>query len=502
MYNNLILGTGGIPGWLTGSLLRNGPGSTKVGNHEFKHIFDSSALLHRFAFNNGTVSYQCRFLESNTYKQNKAAQRIVISEFGTRACPDPCKTIFHRISNVFNWGEDQSDNAMISIYPIGDEYYTLTEYPIMTRIDPVTLETLQTMDLTHQTGIVHHTAHPHVAADGAVFNLATVPKLDGPHYCVVNFPRFDPDTGHQFTTDEMFDRIRVVASIKCRWPLHPGYMHSFGVTDRYFIIVEQPLSVSLSAAVVNRFKGNPLSNSLKWFQDCPTLIHLISRSDGQTVKTFKSDAFFYLHIINQFEEDGCVVIDICCYRDPSMIDCMYIEALQNLNKNPDYASMFRSRPLRFVLPVDSIPTSVVDDDGKTDYPHVNPETLCNLGCETPRINDCNIGNKYRFFYAISSDVDAENPGMLIKVDTYKKTCTTWSERNVYPSEPIFVPSPDAKDEDDGVVLSSIVWGGTECTNRAGVVVLDAKTWTEIGRATFVTQSPVPKCLHGWYARVV
>lgn len=46
------------------------------------------------------------------------------------------------------------------------------------------------------------------------------------------------------------------------------------------------------------------------------------------VKTFKSDAFFYLHIINQYEENDHVVIDICCYRDPSMIDCMFIEALQ------------------------------------------------------------------------------------------------------------------------------------------------------------------------------
>lgn len=48
------------------------------------------------------------------------------------------------------------------------------------------------MDIARQTGIVHHTAHPHLASDGAVFNLATVPKIDGPHYCVVNFPRVDP----------------------------------------------------------------------------------------------------------------------------------------------------------------------------------------------------------------------------------------------------------------------------------------------------------------------
>lgn len=73
-----------------------------------------------------------------------------------------------------------------------------------------------------------------------------------------------------------------------------------------------------------------------------------------------------------------------------------------------------------------------------------PEQLCNLGCETPRINyeKC-LGVKYRYFYAISSDVDAENPGTLIKVDTNTKTCRTWCEVNCYPSEPVFVPSPDS-----------------------------------------------------------
>lgn len=80
------------------------------------------------------------------------------------------------------------------------------------------------------------------------------------------------ETGLQYSTDEMFSRISVVASIKCRWPLHPGYMHSFGITDNYFVIVEQPLSVSLSTALVNRFNGDPLSNALKWFQDSPVSI--------------------------------------------------------------------------------------------------------------------------------------------------------------------------------------------------------------------------------------
>lgn len=75
--------------------------------------------------------------------------------------------------------------------------------------------------------------------------------------------------------------------------------------------------------------------------------------------------------------------------------------------------MFRSRPLRFLLPVNNTHNNSTIIDVKSDYHYVCPKVLCDLGCETPRINDYKIGNKYRYFYAISSDVDAENPGTVI-----------------------------------------------------------------------------------------
>lgn len=43
----------------------------------------------------------------------------------------------------------------------------------------------------------------------------------------------------------------------------------------------------------------------------------------------------------------------------------------------------------------------------------------------------------------------------------------------------------------------MVWGRAE-TNKVGLLVLDAKTFKELGRAEFETPSPVPKCLHGWF----
>lgn len=44
---------------------------------------------------------------------------------------------------------------------------------------------------------------------------------------------------------------------------------------------------------------------------------------------YLANAFFYLHTVNAFEsDDDHLIIDICCYENAKMLDCMYIEALQ------------------------------------------------------------------------------------------------------------------------------------------------------------------------------
>jgi carotenoid isomerooxygenase len=73
--------------------------------------------------------------------------------------------------------------------------------------------------------------------------------------------------------------------------------------------------------------------------------------------------------------------------------------------NPDYASMFKSRPERFRLPLTS---------QKMCTDKVVPEPLGNFGCETPQIHrEMVLGKPYRYFYAISSDVELDNPGTVL-----------------------------------------------------------------------------------------
>ncbi|CAO1425675.1 unnamed protein product [Diamesa serratosioi] len=515
--------TGVIPLWLKGSLLRNGPGSIKVGEMTYNHLFDSAALLHRFNIIDGRVTYQNKFLKSETYKKNLAANRIVVSEFGTVTVPDPCLSIFQRVSALFKPAEANSDNAMISIYPFGDEYFAFTESPVIHRICPNTLDTLDKINLTEHIGIVNHTSHPHVMADGTVYNLGMSVGKTGPAYNIICFPH----------GEKMFENARVVAEIPTRWKLHPSYMHTFGITDNYFIIVEQPLTISVPAVIKSQIKNEPMISCLKWFPDKQTFIYLIDRDSGELKHTFQTEAFFYLHIINQYEKDNHVVIDICCYRDPEMLNCMYIDTMRDMQSNPDYARMFRGRPLRFVLPLNypikqnplknffkqdsedideeklellSNNLVTLKDSGASAYAlpdgsvFCKPQLLCSMGCETPRINyEKNLGTEYQYFYAISADVDADNPGTLIKVDVKNKNKLTWSENKCYPSEPIFIANPNSECEDDGIILASMVWGHGE-ENRVGLLILCAKTMEELGRAEFKNLSgPVPKCLHGWFA---
>ena len=61
-----------------------------------------------------------------------------------------------------------------------------------------------------------------------------------------------------------------------------------------------------------------------------------------------TDAFFFLHTVNAFEtEDGRhLVVDICCYNDARMLDCMYIEALQVSNCYYYYYSVCLTKKLK------------------------------------------------------------------------------------------------------------------------------------------------------------
>ena len=126
---------GSIPDWLAGTLIRNGPAKYEVGERRFRHWFDGLAMLHRFSFAGGEVSYANRFLRTNAYREAEQG-RISYREFAT----DPCRSIFKRAATMFR--PNLTDNCNVNLARLGDEYIAMTETPLPVAFDPETLDAL------------------------------------------------------------------------------------------------------------------------------------------------------------------------------------------------------------------------------------------------------------------------------------------------------------------------------------------------------------------------
>ncbi|MDY7083096.1 MAG: carotenoid oxygenase family protein, partial [Halobacteria archaeon] len=100
---------------------------------------------------------------------------------------------------------------------------------------------------------------------------------------------------------------------------------------------------------------------------------------------------------------------------------------------------------------------------------------------------------YRYAYGVGN---LESPpedfaNCLVKVDVKQGDSQVWSEEATYPGEPVFVASPDAESEDDGVILSVVLDSQNE---KSFLLVLDASTFDELARAE--APHAIPFGFHG------
>ena len=87
------------------------------------------------------------------------------------------------------------------------------------------------------------------------------------------------------------------------------------------------------------FSGAAVIDAMRWHGDCDTVFHVINRKSGEPTKVvYTSESFFFLHTINAYEEQGShIVIDISLYKNPHMLHCMTLTALQTAQSDPSYA---------------------------------------------------------------------------------------------------------------------------------------------------------------------
>lgn len=416
-YNELMLDnlsiSGKIPEWLSGSFISNGPAQFEVGETHFNHWFDGFAMLKKFIFKSGKVSFQNRFLHSQQYVKSNATGQLNKNEFATFANKTIIGRVGHSIKNLIKG--NNYDNSNINTTRIGERFIAMTESNNAIEFKLHDLSTVSSFQFTDNIKSQINTAHPHLdVTTGEIINIGIeIGKVNKYHIYKIPPNSIKREIIKTYISDKLF------------------YMHSFSITKNYVILFKSPL-------VLNKLKlilGFPFNDAISWQENSSsTLFVIIDRRDG-TVQEIETDLFVCLHSVNAYESNNEIILDLICHHE-NPYSYLYLSNLETDRPN---------------LPSGVLKRYIVNLNSK----NCTHTTLSTDPQEFPRINYREVnGKKYTFIYTnLITNPVAKFFNSIRKLNVETGKTLNWERENYYPGEAIFVPRNDNLSECNGVLLS-------------------------------------------------
>lgn len=323
----------------------------------------------------------------------------------------------------------------------------------------------------------------------------------GLRYQVAKIPV--PETGESF--EDALKRAKIICSISSRSALCASPCHSFGMSEKYIIFIEQPLIIMAKKMIAGILQKSCKRDYMEFKPEMKNRFHVVERSTGKLLKTeyISADPFFFLHIVNCFEQENELVVDVIAFPNAN---CIHIDLMdfRNGNEGPE-EDLATTR--RYVIPIVDEDQPFPEEDVnlikiiKTTATAVNHkkiitlqhEVLSESGLEVPIIHPSYRGKPYNIFYGGGPRTVGFYRNALCKVDTRTKESILFRLKDYeYLGEPMFIPNPNGTDEDDGVIISCVTRAKQDA--KSCVMFIDGRTMTEIARAEF--NNLIPMAVHG------
>ncbi|HHP7231963.1 MAG TPA: carotenoid oxygenase family protein [Xenococcaceae cyanobacterium] len=455
---------GKIPLDLEGTLFRNGPGLLDIAGTPIHHPFDGDGMICAFRIKNGQAHFRNRFVKTEAYLQEQAAQKILYrGVFGTQKPGGWLNNIFDfKLKNIANTNVIYWGDKLLALWEAAEPY----------ALDPHTLET---HGIDYLNGILKpgdaFAAHPWIDPSC---------ELDGGQPCLVNFS-LEPGISSKITIFELAPDGKLL-----RRHAHsiPGFsfIHDFAITPHYCIFFQNAVN----------FNPFPFLLGLKGAGECvafqpnrPTRVVLIPRDpSNREIKTFSVESGFVFHHANAWEIENQVCIDSIAYSSLPQVqpDANYQEV--------DFSSLDPGQLWRFSF-------NLVD--GSVAKKMLEPRC-----CEFPAIHPDRVGREYRYlFIGAAHQPTGENAPLqgILKLDlaTGERQFHSFAPHG-YVSEPIFVPKPNALAEDAGWILT-LVYDGKN--HRSSLAILDGQNLAGEAVALLHLKHHIPYGLHGsWHSVAV
>ncbi len=453
---------GSIPQELTGTLFRNGPGLLDIGGMPIEHPFDGDGMICAFTFKDGKAYFRNRFVETEFYLQEKAAGKILYrGVFGTAKPGGWLNNLFDlRLKNIAN----------TNVIYWGDKLLALWEAAEPHRLNP---QNLATEGLDYLDGVLKpgdaFAAHPWIDPSC---------QFDKGVPCLVNFA-IEPGISSKITIFEFAPDGKLLRRHSHSIPGF-SFIHDFAITPNYCIFFQNSVGFNPLPFLLG-WRG--AGECVKFNPDKPTRAILIPRDPTHTeIKTFEVQSGFVFHHANAFEEGDKVYIDSISYDSLPQVQP------ETNYKEVNFASLDPGKLWRFSLNL---------QDGSVDRELL--EARC---CEFPSVHPDYVGRNYRYLFIGAAHHETGNAPLqaILKLDlqTGDRQLHSFAPSG-YVSEPIFVPKPNSKAEDDGWVLT-LVYDGNR--HRSTLAILDGQNLAGDAIALLHLKHHIPYGLHGnWCDRV-
>jgi all-trans-8'-apo-beta-carotenal 15,15'-oxygenase len=441
---------GVLPGGLTGTLYRNGPGRNELGGSPFGHWFDGDGMVHAFTLRDGRVHYQNRYVRTPKYLEETRAGRVTRRSYGQNRPGGVLRNVGRFPAHTANTGVVYHGGQLLALWEGGRPY----------ALDPTTLDTIGIHDYGGRLGrgdtfSAHGRIDPRTGRYHS-FGVRVTPRGPELHLYDVS-PR-----GH------LVRRGAVPVGN------HP-FVHDFALTSRHMVFFLSPLR--MRALVPFLLGATTFDRALAYEPGSAMRVLVVRRSDFQVVRTLDVDPFLVMHYANAWEDGDDIVLDLVRFEDFAVNDAMR-NVFQGIRA--DGGRLVRHR-------IDVV-------TGRVDA-----QPLCDVPCEFPTFDSRHATAPTRVLFACAL-LDNATPGFfngILRLDTSTgETRVLDLGPGRFTSEVLFVPrAPDAP-EGDGHLLSVVFDAARQASS---LVILSAEDPREVVAQVHLDHH-VPFGFHGFFTR--
>ena len=413
---------GQIPTDIDGVYLRN----TEIPVHEpigRYHPFDGDGMLHMISFRGGKADYRNRFVRTRGFQAEQEAGRAL---WGGLMAP-PGASLRQGFGAHEGLKDASSTDVVVHAGKVVSTFYQCGEAYLL---DPDTLENLGLASWAPIDGVSAHTKVDEATGEMLFFNYSKhAPYL---HYGVV----------------DRHGKLAHYVPVPVAGPRLP---HDMAFTEHYAILNDLPLHWD-AEALKNGFHATRMHDRPSRFGILPR------RGQPGDIRWFEAAPTYILHFLNAYEEGDEVVMDAYFQENPE--PGPKADAPRGYAHMMGYLDQHMMRPRlhrwRFNLKT-----------GQTTEQRLDDRVL-----EFGMFNQRYAGQPYRFAYSAVA-----KPGWFLFEGFVKHDLVSgqsWSlslGEGRYASEAPFVPRLNAKDEDDGYLVSFVI---DENTQTSECLLIDCK----------------------------